>query len=498
MAGEPACLLAVDVGTGSVRAAVVREDGHVISLAQKEHATHNPQPGWVEQDPAVWWAGTRDTIRDVLQKAGIEPKRIASVCVCGQMHGPVPLDSDGNVLLDRVQLWNDKRGEPICQRLRETGVEADLLSKTANPIAASWTALKVAWIREHQPEVYSRTRVFLVPKDFINFRLTGQVATDYSEASGGFLLDRESLSYSADVARELGLDIDKFAPPHPSETVIGNVTETAAAETGLAKGTPVVAGGGDFPVSLLGSGITRPGIGSDLTGTSTLISVYTEKPLLGPRVMNLHAAGRGWIAFTLLDAGGDSMRWARRTVAPGDAPFDTVNALAAGIDPGAEGLIFLPYLTGERIGGRADSRAQFAGITAGHEPAHFYRAVMEGVALASNRNIHFMRNLGSGFDEIAATGGGAKGRLWLDIKAAVYNLPIRVPANVESGVLGCAILAGCGVGLFDSPEEASAQLVSMADTIEPDPEWVEAYRRVEAVFSRLYDQSQELPPSSSG
>ena len=483
--------LAIDIGTGSVRAALVAARGEMLHFSQRTHRTHMPKPGWVEQDSAVWWRGVTATVRDVIRKSRIRPQLVKGICVCGQMHGPVPIDARGDVLLSRIQLWNDKRSEPICEELRQAGNENALLKITANPVASSWTGFKASWIKRHQRAVYRRARTFLTPKDFINFRLTNEIATDYSEASGSFLLNWKTLEYSPDMAQALDLNLDKFAPVYPPDKVIGKVSAKAARETGLAKDTPVVAGGGDFLVSLLGSGITKPGIGSDLTGTSTLISTYSKTPLLDRHVMNLHAAGRNWIPFTLVDAGGDAMRWARNTFAPEGAPFDTINRMAARSVPGAGGLLFLPYLTGERIGGRADSRAQFFGICASHKPYHFYRVVMEGTAFASRRNLETMRRLGSRFKEIVATGGGAKGRLWLRIKAAIYNLPIRAPANVESGVLGCAILAACGAGVFSSPEEGAQQLVKMKRTIQPDAEWVRTYRKLEPVFDRLYERSQD-------
>jgi len=483
--------LAIDVGTGSSRAALVSATGEIAAFSRKDYPTYTPRPGWVEQDPEVWWQCVKTTVADVIAKTGVEPERISAVCACGQMHGPVPVDGDGNALLPRVQLWNDKRDEDICQSLRQTTDERALLKLAANPIASSWTGFKVAWIREHQEDVYAEARFFLVPKDFINLHLTGVAATDRSEASGTFLLNCRTLDYDDRLLGELRLDKSKFAPVCRCDEVIGHISAKASKETGLAEGTPVVAGGGDFLVSLLGSGITQPGVGSDVTGTSTLISVCSDKPVLDPRVMNLHAAGDGWVPFCLIDAGGECMRWARRTFAPGDASFDDVNRMADEVEPGSGGLVFLPYLTGERIGGRADSRAQFFGITSGHSPGHFHRSVMEGSAFASKRNIDLMRSLGCDFSRIVAAGGGARSELWLRIKAAVYEMPIDVPESVESGVLGCAILAGCGAGAFASPAEGAQRLVKLSGTIEPDPAWVRTYRKVAALFDSLYESSQD-------
>lgn len=351
--------LAIDIGTGSVRAALVDYNGKIVSFSQNEHRTVMPKPAWVEQDPNIWWQGTVHTIKKVLNKNKVKPGMIKSICVCGQMHGPVPVGRRGEVLLDKIQLWNDKRSEVICQRLRKEYDEEKILKITGNPITSAWMGIKVAWIKKYQPEVYRKADVFLVPKDFVNFKLTGEFATDYSEASGSFLLDFKTMSYSQKMADKLGVDINKFANPYPSDKIIGTVTKDAAKSTGLLSGTPVVAGGGDFLVSLLGSGIIKSGIGSDLTGTSNLISVFSERPILHKEIMNLRAAGKGWISFTLIDSGGDSLRWARRIFGNDEVSYNEINKKAVNVSPGSEGLIFLPYLVGERIGGKSNSRAQF-------------------------------------------------------------------------------------------------------------------------------------------
>ncbi|HET6518263.1 MAG TPA: FGGY family carbohydrate kinase, partial [Geminicoccaceae bacterium] len=468
-------LLAIDVGTGSVRAALLDARGAIVALAAREHDQHVPRFGWSEQSPADWWRGVVETVRAVLRAPEADPRRIAGVAACGQMHAPVPVDAAGGVLLERVQLWNDKRPAELCARFEREHDARALLPRTANPPAPSWTAFKVAWMRDHQPEVYGRAAFFLTPKDFVNFRLTGVAATDYSEASGSYLLDARELRYDAAIADLVGVDVARFPPVHPADAVIGTVTPAAAAEKGLPAGLPVVAGGGDFLVALLGSGVVEPGVGSDVTGTSTLISVWDARPVADARVMNLHAAGDGWVPFTILDAGGDSLRWARRVFGEPGTSFDAINRLAEAAPPGCEGLLFLPYLNGERVGGRPDARAQFFGVTARHGKGHFYRAVMGGVALASKRNLDLMAAAGAPIGRVVATGGGARGSLWLRIKASVYGVPITAPENTESGLLGCAALAGAGVGLFADPRDAARRLVRLAPPVEPDPALAERY-----------------------
>ncbi len=239
----------------------------------------------------------------------------------------------------------------------------------------------------------------------------------------------------------------------------------------------------------MGSGVIGPGVGSDITGTSTLISVWSEKPVIHDIVSNLAGANGGWVPFTIMDAGGDSMRWARRLLNDPETDFDRINAMAEDTPPGGEGLVFLPYLTGERLGGAANARAQFFGITSRHGKGHFYRAVMEGVAFASRRNIELMRSAGTQFNRIVATGGGAKGDLWLGIKASIYNMPIDVPENPESGILGCAALAGLGAGVFADVDEAVARLVAIRRGAEPDPAMVERYDRLATLFDDLYREA---------
>ncbi len=481
--------LAIDVGTGSVRSAVVDATGHVVAFAARPHEQHVPRPGWSEQSPQEWWEGVCETLATVLRAPDVAKDRIRGICVCGQMHGPVPIDADGNALLQRVQLWNDKRAADIVDAFARRADTGALTPVTGNPPAPSWIAFKVAWIKQNQTDVYNRAAAFLTPKDFVNFKLTGEIATDHSEASGSYLLDCGNLQYDAAVAAAVGVDLAKFPPAFPSAHPIGGVSAEAAAATGLPQDLPVVAGGGDFLVSLLGSGVTGPGVGSDITGTSTLISVWSERPVIHDIVSNLAGANGGWVPFTIMDAGGDSMRWARRLLNAPDTDFDAINAMAEATPPGAEGLIFLPYLTGERIGGAANARAQFFGITSRHEKGHFYRAVMEGVAFASRRNIELMRAAGTQFERIVATGGGAKGDLWLGIKASIYGMPIDVPENPESGVLGCAALAGLGAGVFADVDEAVSRLVAIRRGAEPDPRMVERYGRLAALFDDLYDEA---------
>jgi xylulokinase len=429
-------------------------------------------------------------VRTVLGKIGQAGSRVAGVAACGQMHGTVLIDGEGQLVLDRVPLWNDKRTREIVEQFQRTHDTKKLLPIVGNPPTVAFAAFKLMWIRDHEPQSYEAAQTILMPKDYINFRLTGARAIDVSEASCNYLFDLHKRAWSEEVLNLCGLDARKLPPLKEASEVLGTITRSAAAETGLLEGTPVIVGAGDYPVTLLGSGVTRPGMGSDVTGTSTLITLMTAEPVLDPIITNVQGVAGGWGAFTILDAGGDAMRWARRAFHENQISYDRIVELASAVAAGADRLFFLPYLSGERLAKQANSRAQFVGLTSAHSAGHLHRAVMEGVAFASRRNIEIMKSSGNYLERLVAAGGGAKTRLWLEIKASIYDCPILTPGDAECGVLGCAMLAGVGAGIFASLEDAVRRLVRYDAEIQPNPEWSERYGRMGAFFNRVYEQSE--------
>lgn len=483
-------LLAIDVGTGSVRAALITVAGETAAFSAREHDQIVPQFGWSEQRPQSWWEGAVASIRTVLEKIDRGPLRVAGVAACGQMHGTVLIDDDGRLVLDRAPLWNDKRTREIVQEFQRTHNTRALLPVVGNPPTVAFAAFKLMWIKRHEPKAYRAARTLLMPKDYINFRLTGARAIDVSEASCNYLLDIRKRTWSEEIVNLAGLDLTMLPPLKDASDLLATVTREAARETGLLEGTPVVVGAGDYPVTLLGSGVTRPGMGSDVTGTSTLITLMTEEPVLDPIITNVQGVAGGWGAFTILDAGGDAMRWARRAFHDNQYSYERIVELAGGVPAGADRLIFLPYLNGERLAKQGNSRAQFVGLTSGHHAGHLHRAVMEGVAFASRRNVEIMKSRGNKLERLVAAGGGAKTRLWLEIKASVYGCPIVTPVDTECGVLGCAMLAGVGAGIFDNIDDAVRRLVRYDAEIQPDPLWSERYERMAAFFNRVYEQSE--------
>jgi xylulokinase len=486
-------LLAFDVGTSSVRAALLSETGKILAFAAKELEQAIPRFGWSQQSPRAWWDGFVFSVRRALEKVMDGADRVAAIAGCGQMHGVVLVNAEGELVLEEAPIWNDKRTrELVAQFSAEQDAKA-LLPILANPPTVAWPAFKLAWIRQNLPKDYDAARTVLMPKDYINFKLTGERRIDLSEASSSYLFDVRTGNWSEKVLKMLGLDPAKLPLIGQATEVLGPVTKAAAEITGLRAGTPVVVGAGDFPVALLGSGVISPGTGCDITGTSTVISILSEHPAADPIVSNVRAISGGWAAFTILDASGDAMRWARRAFHQEEPhSYERMMCLAEAVPVGADNLLFLPYLNGERLARQPNSRAQFFGLTSRHTAAHLYRAVMEGVAFASKKNIELMKARGYRLERMVTAAGGARGRLWLEIKASVYNTPLLVPSEPECGVLGCAILAGFAAGFFSSLESACSDLVRYEGEILPNPSWSERYEKMQLLFDDLYQSSEKF------
>lgn len=485
--------LAIDVGTGSVRAALVDVKGKILSIAAREHEQIVPQFGWSEQRPADWWQGVAAAIREILDTVPDARSRIAAVSACGQMHGTVLVDGHGVLTRETAPLWNDKRTVDYVTAFERAHAPADYLAESANPPTPAWPGFKLQWLRDNDPSAYARTAAVLMPKDYINLKLTGEIAMDRTDGGASFLMNPQTGEWSDKMVGLLDLDKSKLAPLRNPVEILGHVTEAAALETGLRAGTPVLVGGADYPVALLGSGVCRPGIGSEVMGTSAIITAIAEKPLLDPSVSNVGTVEGNWGAFMLLESGGDAMRWARRAFHEKQLSYADIVAKAAEAPAGSDRLFFMPYLVGERLGDHRNARAQFFGIGAGHGLAHMHRAVLEGVAFAVKRHINILDGIsGSKLERVIASGGGAKTKLWMTIKASVYNIPILVPDEAECGIVGCAAMAAAATGRFSRVEDAADAYVSFAEEIRPDPRWVDVYAKMQPFFEKLYAHSQAL------
>ncbi|MCD2182901.1 xylulokinase [Rhizobium sp. GN54] len=485
--------LAIDVGTGSVRAALLDTRGKILAVASREHEQIVPQFGWSEQRPRDWWDGVVAATRAVLDQVPQAAGRVAAVAACGQMHGTVLVDDRGELVRETAPLWNDKRTVDYVTAFEAAHPPQSYLGDCANPPTPAWPGFKLQWLRDNDAVAYRAAAAVLMPKDYINLRLTGEVAMDRNDGGASFLMDPGTGQWSEKMVGLLALDASKLAPLRNPVEILGHVTTKAALETGLREGTPVLVGGADYPVALLGSGVCRPGVGSEVMGTSAIITAIARRPLLDPAVCNVGTVEGNWGAFMLLESGGDAMRWARRAFHEKQFSYEEIVAKAAEAPAGSERLFFMPYLAGERLGDHRNARAQYFGIGAGHGLTHMHRAVLEGVAFAVKRHINILDGIsGAPLERVIASGGGARTKLWMKIKASVYDIPILVPSEPECGLVGCAIMAATATGRFGSVEEGADCYVSYDEEISPDPHWADIYRPMQVFFERLYAHSQAL------
>ena len=483
--------LSIDVGTGSVRAALVDDSGRIRAIAAEEQVQIVPAFGWAEQSVEGWWSGVVHAIARVLAGEPDAARRISAICACGQMHGTVLIDDDGRPTRPTAPLWNDKRTVGLVQDFEAAHAPETYLSKTGNPATPAWPGFKLAWLKQHDPEAYRRAATVLMPKDFINFRLTGERAMDPGDASASFLMDPARRAWSKEMAGQLGIEFEKLPPIRDPLEVLGGVTAAAAAKTGLRAGTPVLVGGADYPVSLLGSGVCETGLASDVTGTSCILTLIADRPVLDPEICNVLTVEGHWGPFVLLESGGDAVRWARRAFHDNTLDYAAIVARAAEAPAGSDALFFLPYLAGERLGQHRNARAQFFGLGAAHGLPHLHRAVMEGVAFAAARHLKIMETATRRpIERLIASGGGAKTALWLKIKASIYGVPVAVPKEAECGIVGCAVIAQTASGRRASLRQAVDALVVLDDEVAPDPAWMETYADMQPVFDGLYRTAQ--------
>lgn len=493
-------LMGIDIGTQSTRAALLTAEGEVVSIAGRQQEMETPQPGWAEQDPELWWSNVIECTNEVMERAAAIPNEVVAVGVGGQMHGTVPLSASGGVLSHSVQLWCDKRSAAMVDEFKQLPEAENSYRLSGSPPVANWVAFKIKWLKEHAPEIYAQTSKFVMPKDYVNFRLTGVIATDYSEASGFFLMAAAAREWSDELIDQLELDRDKLPDIRRSADVIGYVNTEAASLTGLAAGTPVVAGGGDMMCMLLAAGLTEPGAASDITGTSGIISVFTDAPVLDTRLMNLHHVTDGWVPFGITDTGGVCLKWFKDNYCQhevdeaeeaGVEVYDLLSERASETPPGSEGLLFFPYLLGERTLGTPYARGVFFGLTPRHGVASTVRAIMEGVTFELRQTLEIVEQAGHQVRVIYHSGGGAYSDLWSQIKADIYQKPVMTFENTEGGLLGAAILAGSGAGLYASEREGAQRCLRPKQTFKPNVALAERYEHQFQVFQELHGLLQD-------
>lgn len=462
--------LGLDVSTTGAKALLINERGGVVSSATAPLALSAPHPLWSEQDPRDWWIGIVKSIRQALEQAGVSGSAVTSIGLTGQMHGLVLLDEQGEVLRPAI-LWNDQRTGAQCDDMRARLGKEHLIQITGNDALTGFTAPKILWVQQNEAEIYARARHILLPKDYIRYRLTGDYAMDKADGSGTILFDLKNRDWSPEVLAALDIPANWLPPTFEGPAVTGYVSMLAAAETGLVQGIPVVGGGGDQAAQAVGVGAVQPGIIALTLGTSGVVFATTESPLIEPEGRLhafCHAVPDRWHFMGVMLSAAGSLQWYRDTLAPG-VSFDTLVNEAGDIKAGSEGLLFLPYLTGERTPYPDPLvRAAWIGLTVRHTRAHMTRAVLEGVAFGIKDSFRLILQAGLGhIEQVRISGGGAKSELWRQIMADVLGVELVTVNTTEGAAYGAALLAGVGADFYENVPAACEATIQITGRTSP-------------------------------
>jgi xylulokinase len=494
--------IGIDVGTSGTKAVAVAESGEVAASALIEYPLDSPKPGWAEQDPALWRQAAFDALENLARQ--IDPAGVKGIGLTGQMHGSVFLDADHEVIRPAI-LWCDQRTAAQCDAITEQVGEARLIEMVSNPALTGFTAPKILWLRDNEPAAYARVTKVLLPKDYIRFVLTGEFATDVADASGTLLLDVNNRTWHGELLDLLEIPADWMPKTHEGPEITGTLSEEAANRTGLPAGIPVIAGGGDQAAGGVGCGVVKRGVVSSTVGTSGVVFAHSDEVARDPegRVHTMcHCVPGKWHVMGVVLSAGGSLRWFRdvlcadlvaRGQQEGRDPYEYITQEAMSAPAGSEGLLFLPYLTGERTPHKDPyAKGAFTGFTLRHDRRHMARAVLEGVAYALRDSFDIIRGeMGVPVEQVRAMGGGARSPLWRQIQADVNGAPL-VTLNIDEGpAYGAALLAAVGAGTFDSVEAACEATIRPVDQVDPDPVRVPVYDRWFREYQAAY---QALAP----
>ena len=478
MATSDPLLVGIDLGAGSLKVSIIRTNGALVSEASAPVATSAPYPGWSEQDPRDWWRAACDALRRVLAASGRPASDIAAITFSAGAHTQVLEDEDGNIIRPAI-LWNDQRSRAETQELRDLADER-ILAIGANRANPTWTLPQMLWLRKHEPAAFARVKRLYVAKDWLRAQFTGTWETDTIDALGTLMLDAPSATWSRELCEMIGWRLETLPPIVAPSAVVGKVTAQAARETGLMEGTPVVCGTSDTAAETFGAGMVREGIGVVKLATAATVNVLSPQPKPDFSLINYyHIVPEHWYVIAATNSCASAHKWLRDTFfrregEDGSAVFDAMDARAAAVRPGAEGLFFHPYLNGERSPYWDPLlRADFVGIGFNHGPGHFVRALYEGIAYSLRECRDVMAAKGLGFSTARLTGGGARSALWRQIVADVLNITVELPAVADASY-GAALLAGVGIGAF-ADERAAAEVMEIVSRSAPDPERAAIY-----------------------
>jgi len=487
--------LGIDIGTSGTKTLLINEAGEILAEASETYPCEHPKPLWSEQDPEDWWDATVNTVKAVVRLANAKPADVKAIGLSGQMHGSVFLDKKDQVIRPAL-LWNDQRTAAECEEIESrAGGRRKLIQMVANPALTGFTAPKILWLRNKEPRNFAKLNKVLLPKDDVRRRLTGEYATDVSDASGMLLLDVRKRNWSTKLLEKLELDVDLFGKCYESEDVTGNLTAGAAKQLGLTTDCVVVGGAGDCAANGLGTGVVKKGILSTSIGTSGIMFVHSDEVEIDPqgRLHTFCHAVRGrWHMMGVSLTGGGALDWFTRRLCSelGNGkknPFEILNQEAGEVAPGAEGLFFLPYLAGERTPhADPDARGAFIGLTLKHTRGHMARAIMEGVAYAMRDSLTIIKEMGVPVKQIRASGGGSKSPLWRQIQADVFGQK-AVTINAEQGpAYGVALLAAVGAGAYKDIQEACAATIKVVQETPVDRKAKKTYDAGFPIYQQLY------------
>ena len=501
-------LLGVDLGTSGTKTVLFDTAGNVMASKTVEYPMYQPQNGWAEQDPRDWWNATAVTTKAVIEESGVDPADIKGVGISGQMHGLVMLDKAGQVLRRSI-IWCDQRTAQECEEITRRVGKERLIAITANPALTGFTASKILWVRNHEPEIYAQCAHILLPKDYVRYMLTGEFATEVSDASGMQLLDVPNRCWSDEVLEKLEIDKSLLAKVYESPEVTGTITKEAAALTGLKEGTPVVGGAGDNAAAAVGTGVVEDGKAFVTIGTSGVVFAHTSDISIDPkgRVHTFCCAVPGcWHVMGVTQGAGLSLKWYRDNFCQaemetakgmGKDPYFLMDQHAERVPIGCNKLLYLPYLMGERTPHLdPDCRGVFFGLSAIHTKYDMLRAVMEGVTFSQRDSVEILREMGVDLKEMLACGGGGSSPLWRQMLADTFNCEVKTVVSKEGPALGVAILAGVGAGIYKSVEEGCRAVIRTNPPQPPIAENVPQYEKFYQIYRSLYpalkDSYQQL------